>query len=136
MTGGGKPGDGRGSEPEGGGRKDGRGDGGRKAGRAGRDRRGRGRDPRPLAESLTGFRERVAPKTALAGVQGVWAAAVGPGIAAVTEVVAERGGVVTIECSSTVWAQELELMSSRLLVALNRELDGRGPEKLRFRAPA
>ncbi|MBK5110778.1 MAG: DUF721 domain-containing protein [Thermoleophilia bacterium] len=99
-----------------------------------RDGRGRGRQPKPLSESLNRVREGLAPKTPLARIQGVWATAVGPQIAAATEVISERDGTVTVECSSTVWAQELELMSSQLLVKLNRELDGSGPEKLRFRA--
>ncbi len=99
-----------------------------------RDGRGRSRPPKPLAGSLARVRERIAPKTPLAEVQRVWGEAVGPQIAAVTEVAAERDGTVTVECSSTVWAQELELMSGQLLAKLERELDGPGPQKLRFRS--
>jgi len=49
-------------------------------------------------------------------------------------VTAERDGTVTVECSSTVWAQELELMSGQLLAKLERELGAPGPQKLRFRS--
>lgn len=99
-----------------------------------RDERGRSREPRPLGRSLDRVREQIAPNTPLAEVQRVWGAAVGQRIAAVTEVAAERDGTVTVECSSTVWAQELELMSGRLLAKLECELDGPGPQKLRFRS--
>jgi predicted nucleic acid-binding Zn ribbon protein len=52
----------------------------------------------------------------------------------VTEVVGEREGVVTVECSSAVWAQELELMAPRIVGRLKNEIGDSAPEKLRFRA--
>jgi len=76
----------------------------------------------------------IAPKTPLAEIQAVWPRAVGPQIAAVTEVAEEREGVVTVVCESTVWAQELEMMGPRLLRELTSELSGPGPDLLRFRA--
>lgn len=70
----------------------------------------------------------------MAAVQAVWEKVVGERVAAVTEVVDERDGVVTVECSSSVWAHELELMAPRILDRLREETGGSGPEKLRFRA--
>jgi predicted nucleic acid-binding Zn ribbon protein len=46
----------------------------------------------------------------------------GAEIAREAEPVSERAGVVTVRCSSSVWASELSMMSARLLRSLN---DGR-----------
>jgi predicted nucleic acid-binding Zn ribbon protein len=83
---------------------------------------------------LGGFRTEITPESPLARVQGVWNDVVGERIAAVTEVVDEREGVLTVECSSAVWAQELELMGPRILARLKAEIEDSPPEKLRFRA--
>lgn len=98
-----------------------------------RDWRGRSPSPKPIGEMLGGFRTEIAPGSPLAAVQGVWKGVVGEKIAAVTEVVDERDGVLTIECSSAVWAQELELMGPRIRAGLERELGDSAPEKIRFR---
>lgn len=99
-----------------------------------RDWRGKSPDPKPIGEMLGGFRTEMAPGSPLAAVQGVWNAVVGERIAAVTEVVDEREGVLTVECSSAVWAQELELMGPRILTRLRSEIGDSAPEKMRFRA--
>jgi predicted nucleic acid-binding Zn ribbon protein len=57
---------------------------------------------------------------------------VGSHIAAVTEVVSESEGVLTIECSSSVWSQELDLMEPRLRASLAEKIQGEPPQKLRF----
>jgi predicted nucleic acid-binding Zn ribbon protein len=82
---------------------------------------------------LGGFRTEMAPGSSLAAVQGVWKDVVGERIAAVTEVVDEREGVLTVECSSAVWAQELELMGPRIRARLKAEIGDSAPEKMRFR---
>lgn len=99
-----------------------------------RDRRGRSPSPKPIGAALESYRQAVAPETPLAAVQSVWETVVGERIAAVTEVVAEREGVVTIECSSAVWAEELGMMGPQILKRLGERLAGDGPEKLRFLA--
>lgn len=101
-----------------------------------RDQRGRSPSPKRIGELLGDFGDEVAPDTVLASVQTVWESTVGGRIAAVTEVVEEREGVVTIQCSSAVWAQELEMMSPRIVNRLKEELRDSAPEKLRFRAGA
>ncbi len=101
-----------------------------------RDRRGRSPAPRPLGEVLGEFRGEVTPETPLAAVQVIWDEVVGERIAAVTEVVAEREGVVTVQCSSAVWTQELELMAPRILGRLAEILGDQTPEKLLFRTSA
>lgn len=99
-----------------------------------RDWRGRSPDPKSIGESLRDFRAEVAPATPMAGVQAIWDRVVGERISAVTEVVGEQEGIVTVECSSSVWAQELEMMAPRILSRLGEEMGDSAPEKLRFRA--
>ncbi len=98
-----------------------------------RDARGRSPAPKAIGEVLEVFRREVAPESPLAAVQVVWDAVVGERIAGVTEVVEEREGVVTVECASAVWAQELELMGPRILARLEDEIGDEAPQKLRFR---
>ncbi len=98
-----------------------------------RDNRGKSPDPKPLGDLLGEFRLQVQPETPLAAVQGVWDEVVGERIAAVTDVAEEREGLVTVDCSSAVWAQELELMGPRIKARLQERLGESAPEKLRFR---
>ncbi len=77
------------------------------------------RSLRPLALALEDVRDELAPATVLADVQRAWAGAVGPTIAAEATPTSERGGIVTVSCSASVWAQELDLMSPVILERLN-----------------
>jgi predicted nucleic acid-binding Zn ribbon protein len=69
--------------------------------------------------ALSILADELAPETVLADVQRVWPEVVGPAIAAQAVPTAERGGVVTISCSASVWAQELDLMSVAIIERLN-----------------
>ena len=91
------------------------------------------RAPRPAANALRAALQQAAPKTPLAAVQSAWAEVVGERIAAVASPVSERAGEVTVGCSDSVWAQELDLMQGQLLERLRGELGGRAPKSLRFR---
>jgi predicted nucleic acid-binding Zn ribbon protein len=93
----------------------------------------RRRAPRSATAALRSALESAAPKTALASLQSVWAELVGDRIAAVAQPVSERGGEVTIDCSDSVWAQELDLMQGQLLERLQERLGERAPQSLRFR---
>jgi predicted nucleic acid-binding Zn ribbon protein len=80
--------------------------------------------------------ESARPATLLARVQGAWPAVAGEALAASTEPVAEREGVVTVACESAVWAQELELLQRDLLERLRERLgapEGASVERLRFK---
>jgi predicted nucleic acid-binding Zn ribbon protein len=77
------------------------------------------RGPRPLTLAIDALATDIAPVTLLADVQRAWAQAVGPAVAAEATPTAERGGVLTISCSASVWAQELDLMSQTILERLN-----------------
>ena len=89
------------------------------------------RSPRPLGMALDGVRDELAPATLLAEIQQVWPEAVGMAIAAEAQPTAERGGVVTVSCSASVWAQELDLMAPAILERLNAQLEGLRVERLR-----
>jgi predicted nucleic acid-binding Zn ribbon protein len=82
----------------------------------------RRRGPRPLQTALDRITAELAPATLLAEVQRAWAASAGQAFAAQSEPVSERDGVITVACSSAVWAQELDLLSERVVERLNGEL--------------
>jgi predicted nucleic acid-binding Zn ribbon protein len=67
-------------------------------------------------------RDQLAPETLLAEAQRAWPDAVGAVIAGEARPTAERGGVLTISCSASVWAQELELMGPDIVGRLNAVL--------------
>ena len=79
----------------------------------------RRRSPRTLAPALGDLRDRIAPRTLLAEVQGAWPSAVGEAIAREARPVGEREGVVELACASAVWAQELDLMALDLVARIN-----------------
>lgn len=96
----------------------------------------RRRGPRPLGDALKGFTLGARPQTLLARVQGVWEDAVGATVAAEAQPRSERSGTIVVDCSSAVWAQELELLGPDLLEQLNGALEQPGPTPvaaLRFR---
>lgn len=78
--------------------------------------------PRPLALALGRVSDSLAPAGLLAGVQRAWPGVAGPLVARESQPVSERGGTVTVACSSSVWAQELDLMSAVLLERLEAAL--------------
>jgi predicted nucleic acid-binding Zn ribbon protein len=89
------------------------------------------RAPRSLQYALDDLRDDLAPATLLAAVQQVWPATVGPSIAAQAQPAAERGGVVTVSCAASVWAQELDLMAPQIIERLNAALDDGSVQRLR-----
>ena len=88
--------------------------------------------PRPFANALDRVAADLAPMTPLARVQAAWPEVAGPVMGAEAEPVAERAGEVTLRCGSSVWAQELELLSADLLERLNATLGGPLVKRLRF----
>jgi predicted nucleic acid-binding Zn ribbon protein len=67
----------------------------------------------------------------LAEAQRVWPQVVGAAIAAEASPTRERGGVLTVSCSASVWAQELDLMGPTIVQRLNRVLGGDRVQRLR-----
>jgi predicted nucleic acid-binding Zn ribbon protein len=90
--------------------------------------------PRPFAPALERAADHLMPQTLLAEVQRAWPAVAGSRLTVAAEPVSERDGVVTVACGSAVWAQELDLLSERVVTALNERL-GR-PAVRRLRAVA
>ena len=80
------------------------------------------RAPRPLSHALQSLRDEVAPAGTLASVQRVWEDAVGPAIASEATPTAERDGVLTVTCSASVWAAELDMMAADLIARVNSAL--------------
>ena len=89
------------------------------------------RAPRSLEGALTVLADDLAPQTLLGDVQRAWAATVGASIAAQAQPTAERGGVVTVSCAASVWAQELDLMAPQIIERLNAALPTGGVARLR-----
>jgi len=89
------------------------------------------RSPRPLSIALDEIRDELEPDSLLAEVQRAWRGAVGMAIAAEAQPTAERGGVVTVSCSASVWAQELDLMAPAILERLNSALRSGRVSRLR-----
>ena len=90
--------------------------------------------PRPVSASLERLTAGLAPATLLAEVQRAWPEAAGEAFAAASEPVSERDGVVVVACTSSVWAQELDLLSERVVARLNEALGRPAVRRIRPRA--
>jgi predicted nucleic acid-binding Zn ribbon protein len=86
---------------------------------------------RSFTPALEHMRDELAPDTLLAEVQRVWPAVVGEAIAAEASPAREHGGVLTISCSASVWAQELDLMGAQIVERLNANLRRGKVDRLR-----
>jgi predicted nucleic acid-binding Zn ribbon protein len=75
--------------------------------------------PRPLRSALEGALRKSEPAGTLARVQAVWREVAGTAVAAESEPLSERDGVITVACTSAVWAQELELLGGDIAARLN-----------------
>jgi predicted nucleic acid-binding Zn ribbon protein len=85
----------------------------------------RRREPRRFELALREAQRGWAPDTLLGEIQQAWPAVVGSTIAAHATPSKERGGVLTVSCGASVWAQELDLMSTVILERLNGCISGR-----------
>lgn len=89
------------------------------------------RAPRPLTFAVERLRDELAPETLLANAQLAWREVVGETIASQAQPVSERAGVLTVSCSASVWAHELDLMAPDILERLNERLGGSRLTRLR-----
>ena len=89
------------------------------------------RSPRRMALAVDRLRDDLEPESLLAEVQRTWRDAVGATIALEAQPTAERGGVVTVSCSASVWAQELDLLAPEILERLNGRLRSGTVSRLR-----
>lgn len=91
----------------------------------------RRRGPRPIGEAVAALQRSLAPATVLAEVQRAWPAAVGALVAREATPVSERGGTVTVVCSSSTWAAELSLMAPAMVEQLNAAIGRPAVRRLR-----
>jgi predicted nucleic acid-binding Zn ribbon protein len=89
------------------------------------------RAPRPMSAAFGHLADELAPATVLADVQRAWPSVVGPSIAEQASPTVERGGVVTVSCAASVWAQELDLMAPQIVARLNDVLGHGSVQRLR-----
>ena len=94
----------------------------------------RRRSPARAGGAIATLVDGLAPVSGLAALQRVWPQAVGEALAAQAHPSSARDGVVTVTCSSSVWAQELTLMAPELAERLNAALGSDLVRDLRFRA--
>jgi predicted nucleic acid-binding Zn ribbon protein len=92
----------------------------------------RRRAPAAIADVLKQAVAQAAPDTLLARVQASWPEVAGAAIAAEAAPSAEREGRVTVECSGSVWAQELALLAPDLVARMNTVLGAPSVRSLRF----
>jgi predicted nucleic acid-binding Zn ribbon protein len=90
--------------------------------------------PRPISVALDAVTAEISPPTLLAEVQRAWPEAAGEAFARAGRPVGERDGMVTVACAQAVWAQELDLMSERVVEALNGVLGRAAVRGLRVQA--
>jgi predicted nucleic acid-binding Zn ribbon protein len=87
--------------------------------------------PVPLADALTSYFKQagLTKRVQQAGIIEEWAALVGPQIASVTAPDSiTPDGVLRVRVSTAAWANELSLMSPRILARLNAGRTGRVKE--------
>ena len=89
--------------------------------------------PRPFSLALEDLTAALAPATTLARVQQVWEQTLGAHIAGAGTPVSEHDGVLTVVCTDSVWAAELELMGPELVERLNTAVGMEIVHKLRCR---
>ncbi|HET9150273.1 MAG TPA: DUF721 domain-containing protein [Gemmatimonadales bacterium] len=95
--------------------------------------------PQSVADALARYLARagLARRIEQAGVVAEWAELVGPQIAAVTEPDAvSADGILWVRVASAPWAQELRMMTPRILARLNQGRSGRVKEIRWVAAPS
>jgi len=91
------------------------------------------REPIAVSRRLHRWQNAPTADSPLAAVRAAWPKAVGHDAARQTTVVrCSRAGVVTVACSSAVWAQELDMRRDRILMTLTDALPEAGLAGVRF----
>jgi predicted nucleic acid-binding Zn ribbon protein len=89
------------------------------------------RSPRQLGFVVDRLRDELAPQTLLAEVQRAWPTAVGSDVAGHAQPTGERGGLLVVSCTASVWAQELDLLAPVIVERLNEALGAQRITRLR-----
>lgn len=80
----------------------------------------RRRAPRSINTSIEKLVQQVRPNSALTNVQAVWEEIVGPQIHSVTKLIRVRNGELLVQCESSLWANEISLLSAQIILKINR----------------
>lgn len=96
-----------------------------------------GRDPRELGDVLAAATRDAgwAPELARADLVRQWADVAGEDTARHTRPVALQHGTLTVQCDSTAWAKQLQLMRAQILSEITRRHPEAGVDGLRFIGP-
>jgi len=89
--------------------------------------------PRPVSFALEAVADELEPATLIAAVQRRWPAVAGA-FAQCSEPAFERDGELTVDCDSSVQAQELHLMSELVVARLNEALGRPAIARIKTRA--
>lgn len=98
---------------------------------------GLGRDPREIGDVLAGLASAQGWDSPLARAEllASWPDVVGADTAAHAAPIGIEDGVLTVQCDSTAWAQQLRLMAPTVLNSIAERFPAAGVESTRFLAP-
>ncbi len=98
---------------------------------------GSGRDPKGMAEVLSGLSTELGWNQTLAQseILDSWPEIVGPELAAHSNPISIQDGVLTVGCDSTAWATQLRLLREELLSRILESQPESGIAQLRFHGP-
>jgi predicted nucleic acid-binding Zn ribbon protein len=98
---------------------------------------GTGRDPRGLDAVLDALTTSMGWTSPMAKSELLvaWSELIGPEVAAHAEPVAVEDGLLTVQCDSTAWAQQLRTMRSTVLTRIAQQHPAAGIESIRFLGP-
>ena len=91
----------------------------------------RGRE-RHISGAVDRLVEGIAPRDGLSEVTGKWSSVVGEALAAHSTPVSLKAGRLVVECSGSVYSQELQLLSRRVIAGLAEAVGEGVVEDLRF----
>lgn len=96
-----------------------------------------GRDPRGVGDVLSALTREVGwdPQLAREDLVRQWADVAGADTAGHTHPVALTDGTLTVQCDSTAWAKQLQLMRSHILSEILRRFPDAHVESIRFVGP-
>ena len=96
----------------------------------------RRRDPFPLADAISDLVRAAQPNTPLAAIQRVWPDGVGETIAGGAVPAAEHDGLLTVHCTDSVTAHQLNSMQLEIVEKLRTAAPNVKLREIRFRVGA
>ena len=87
---------------------------------------------RLIGDAVMRLADSLAPQTPLSRIERAWPKVVGEALAKHSKPARLSGSQLTVNCSGSVYAQELDLQSAAFVAALADELGGGLVERIRF----